>query len=254
VSLAAPESPIASGLAPSPNFGHRAGGRAADCIILHYTGMASAEAALAWLRDPRSAVSCHYFVWEDGRTTQLVAEARRAWHAGVSCWRGERDVNSASIGVEIANAGHEFGAPPFPDAQIEAVIGLCRDLCLRLDIPRDRVLAHSDVAPARKRDPGEAFPWPRLHAAGLGCWVAPAPPGADRGLGIGDAGPEVERLQRALARFGYELAANGRYDEATKSVVRAFQRHFRPARVDGVADDSTWITLCDLLEQAPGMR
>jgi N-acetylmuramoyl-L-alanine amidase len=249
--LAAPESLQASDLALSPNHGERAGGAAPDCVVLHYTGMASAEAALAWLRNPRSQVSCHYFVWEDGRVSQLVAESRRAWHAGVSFWKGARDLNSASIGIEIANPGHEFGAPPFPGDQIAAVIALCRDLCARRRIAPERVLAHSDIAPARKRDPGEAFPWAALHKAGVAHWVPPAPIGGDVGLRVGDSGQDVAALQDMLARYGYEAVPSGHYDQATENVVRAFQRRFRPARVDGAADRSTVETLRRLIAAPP---
>jgi N-acetylmuramoyl-L-alanine amidase len=182
---------------------------------------------------------------------QLVPEARRAWHAGRSYWKGQTDINSVSIGVEIDNPGHEFGAPPFPQPQIEAVIALGLDLCSRWAIPAERVLAHSDVAPARKRDPGEAFPWDRLHAAGLGHWRPPAPVSGGRFLSRGDVGDPVKALQTMLALYGYECPATATYDEATESVVRAFQRHFRPARVDGVADSSTIATLRDALATLP---
>ena len=151
---------------PSPNHDERAAGKPVDILLLHYTGMRSAEGALKWLTDPASKVSSHYFVDEDGRAVALVDEDRRAWHAGKSFWAGETDINSRSIGIEIANPGHEFGYRPFPEAQIEAVIALCRDILARHPIPPERVLAHSDVAPARKQDPGEFFPWARLAAAG----------------------------------------------------------------------------------------
>lgn len=161
--------------APSPNFGERAGGRTPDIILLHYTGMETAEGALKWLRAPESQVSCHYFVHEDGRIEQLVREADRAWHAGKSFWKGEVDINSASIGIEIVNAGHPGGLPDFPEKQIDAVVELCLDCGRRWDIAPERVLAHSDVAPIRKVDPGENFPWQRLHAGGVGHWVEPSP-------------------------------------------------------------------------------
>ena len=249
--LTSPDSPLASHLALSPNHGERAGLRAPDCLILHYTGMESGEAAFSWLRNPASQVSCHYLVWEEGRVTQLVAESRRAWHAGLSFWKGERDINSASIGIEIVNPGHDGGAPPFPDRQIEAVIALSRDLCRRHEIPSERVLAHSDVAPARKRDPGENFPWRALHAAQVGHWVVPKPAGDGRSLGRGDRGKAVESVQGLLTHYGYDVTPNGLFDETTEQAVRAFQRHFRPARVDGVADDSTVATLRDLIASLP---
>jgi N-acetylmuramoyl-L-alanine amidase len=156
-------------------------------------------------------------------------------------------VKSRSIGIEIGNPGHEFGYPDFPEAQIEAVIALARDIVRRHAIAADRVLAHSDVAPRRKNDPGEKFPWDRLHAAGVGLWAPPAPLGPGETFDLGAAGHAVRELQRALAAYGYPIEANGLYDEATKEVVTAFQRHFRPARVDGAADPSTVRTLNALL-------
>ncbi|KGF70167.1 N-acetylmuramoyl-L-alanine amidase [Hoeflea sp. BAL378] len=232
---------------PSPNHGERRDGRKPDMLILHYTGMPSAEAALEWLCAEESQVSSHYFVDEEGRILQLVPENRRAWHAGQSHWKGETDLNSASIGIEIANPGHAAESPPFPDAQIEAVIRLCRDIIDRHAIPAERVLAHSDIAPMRKQDPGEIFPWDRLHAAGIGHWVEPLPVGGGRFFQEGDAGQPVEALQTMLALYGYGVRADGAYDAETAAAIRAFQRHFRPARVDGVADASTIGTLHRLL-------
>lgn len=231
---------------PSPNHGERRG-MAPDAIILHYTGMASGAAALARLCDPRSEVSAHYFIDEDGTILQLVPEARRAWHAGQSCWAGETDMNSASIGIEIQNGGHEFGATAYPEAQIEALIALCRDIMNRHAITPSRVLAHSDIAPGRKIDPGEYFPWGKLAAAGVGHYVAPHPIGDDVPLAPGASDEKIEELQRMLAAYGYDIGVSGRYDKKTETVVAAFQRHFRPARVDGMADFSTLATLRDLL-------
>jgi N-acetylmuramoyl-L-alanine amidase len=205
--------------------------------------MPSGDLALARLRDPASAVSCHYLVWEDGRVTQIVAEERRAWHAGHSFWAGERDMNTVSIGIEIVNPGHDGGAPPYPAAQIDAVIALCGDIIARHAIPRERVLAHSDIAPDRKIDPGEYFPWDRLAAAGIGLWAPPAPITTGPVLCLGDQGPDVMTLQRAFAALGYDAPSDGRFDATTRLVVEAFQRHFRPARVDGEADVSTRETL-----------
>ena len=248
-----PESSLAAGFVASPNQEERAGGRAPDMIVLHYTGMQNADAALARLCDTKTKqkVSSHYFVYEDGRILQLVPEARRAWHAGESTWAGDADVNSRSIGIEIVNPGHEFGYPPFPARQIEAVTALCRDLVARHRIRADRVLAHSDVAPARKQDPGEKFPWERLHRAGVGHWAKPAPLAEGPVLKLGDRGEGVASLQTMLARYGYGVSVTGDYDEATAAVVTAFQRHFRPARIDGVADGSTLRTLTDLLAARP---
>ena len=192
-------------------------------------------------------VSSHYLVHEDGRIDQLVAEARRAWHAGVSSWKGVTDINSCSVGIEIVNPGHKFGYPDFPDAQIDAVTVLCRDIVARHHIRPERVLAHSDIAPARKQDPGEKFPWARLAAQGVGLWVEPAPIAAGAALARGARGKRVEELRAMLARYGYGLAPTGRYDKATELAVTAFQRHFCPARVDGIADASTVATLRRLL-------
>jgi N-acetylmuramoyl-L-alanine amidase len=240
-----PDSPVVRRVRVSPN--HDARGRSIDMIILHYTGMKSTQAALERLCDPVARVSSHYLAMEDGEIVQLVPEAERAWHAGVSSWEGESDINARSIGVEIANPGHDLGYPDFPDAQIEAVIALCRDVMKRRGIPAARVLAHSDVAPARKPDPGEKFPWPRLAAAGIGIWVEPTAivPGPE--LDPGDHSEIVSRLQKEFHEFGYDLNATGMYDQATREVVIAFQRHFRPARVDGIVDYSTYETLKRLL-------
>ena len=232
---------------PSPNFGPRLGDRPIDLIVLHYTGMPSATGALAWLCDPRSNVSAHYFVFEDGRTVQLVAEEWRAWHAGVSSWAGDTDVNSRSIGIEIANAGHDFGAPAFPPEQIASVVALCRDIMTRRRIGPAGILAHSDVAPERKRDPGEAFPWAELAAAGVGRF-APEPVDIAGAIHrVGEFGPAVKQLQEKLAAFGYRSAPSGVFDWETELNVAAFQRHHRPARVDGIADMSTVRTLDRLL-------
>jgi len=239
------DSTAATDMIPSPN--HDARTARVDILLLHYTGMTTDEEALARLTDPEAKVSSHYFVYEDGRTIQLVPEARRAWHAGLSSWRGATDINARSIGIEIANPGHEYGYHDFPERQIEAVIVLCRDIVKRHAIRRERVLAHSDVAPGRKQDPGEKFPWDRLAASGVGQWVEPAPIAPGRTLSANDRGAEVEELQKRLARFGYALAVTRLYDDNTRSVVTAFQRHFRPERVDGLADMSTRDTLARLL-------
>ncbi|SFS59954.1 N-acetylmuramoyl-L-alanine amidase [Methylobacterium sp. yr668] len=245
-----PDSPLARRVAPSPNHGARRAGPL-DMLILHYTGMDSGAAALARLRDPLSEVSAHYLVFEDGGIVQMVPEARRAWHAGAGAWKGETDVNSRSIGIEIVNPGHAGGLPPYPEAQVEAVIALARDVLGRWPIPPERVLAHSDVAPERKEDPGEIFPWDRLAAAGVGHRVPPARLQDGRFFARGDAGQPVEALQAMFAIYGYDLPVTGLFDARTQAVVTAFQRHFRPARVDGVADASTITTLRDLIAALP---
>jgi N-acetylmuramoyl-L-alanine amidase len=240
-----PDSKLCKAVVPSPNHDERLTG--IDAIILHYTGMTSGPAALARLCEVAAKVSCHYFVDENGTITQLVPEERRAWHAGVSSWQGVSDLNSHSIGVEIVNPGHDFGYPDFPAAQIDAVIALCRDVMARRKISPARVLAHSDVAPNRKNDPGEKFPWAKLAEAGIGIWVEPTRivPGPE--LDPGDRSEIVRKLQAWLRDFGYNVAVNGEFDTMTREAVTAFQRHFRPARVDGIADHSTVETLKRLL-------
>jgi len=207
---------------PSPNHGPRAG--AVDMLVLHYTGMRSVEEALARLCSPTAAVSAHYLVGEDGMVWRLVDEDRRAWHAGVSSWRGQRDVNGASIGIELANPGHEFGYRAFPETQMAALEALARGILARHAIPARNVVGHSDVAPARKQDPGELFDWPRLARAGIGLW--PAEP-------VTTAPAAPAEAQRLLAAIGYAT------DEAAALVLAAFQRHFRPARCDGALDAET---------------
>lgn len=236
---------------PSPNFGDRAGERAPDMIVLHYTGMPTAASALEWLCREESQVSSHYFVHEDGRVDQLVPEARRAWHAGKSYWKGETDINSCSIGIEIANPGHPGGLPDFPAKQIEAVVELCQNCGERWSITPERVLAHSDIAPIRKVDPGENFPWHVLHREGVGHWVEPAPIGGGRFFQRGDCGQPVEAIQSMLSLYGYGIDVTGDFCEKTEGAVAAFQRHFRQQRVDGIADISTLDTLHRLLSGLP---
>src|SRR5881275_2177322 len=238
-----PDTSIASDVIPSANYGDRSKGRQPDMIVLHYTGMPDVEGAITKLCTAGTDVSAHYIVLEDGRIVQCVPEAKRAWHAGVSSWAGEEDINSCSIGIEIINRGHDWGYPDFPLRQIAAVIALCRGIMLRRKIPSHRVLAHSDVAPARKRDPGEKFPWHSLANSGVGHWVHPVPIVAGESLKSGASGDEVLALQEALRRYGYGIEPSGKYDAATGEVVTAFQRHFRPAKIDGIADASTRATL-----------
>lgn len=237
-----------SSVVASPNHGDRRTHVGPNCLILHYTGMPSTQAALNWLCTPQSEVSSHYLVDDEGEIIQLVPEARRAWHAGLSAWKGERDLNSASIGIEIANPGHDGGCPPFAEVQITAVIMLCQDLRRRHSIANERVLAHSDVAPQRKRDPGEHFPWERLATAGVGHWVRPTPPSDEPLFAFRDEGPSMRALQAMLALYGYDLDVTGVNDTRTQAVVGAFQRHFRPIKVDGQIDFSTVETLRNLLD------
>ena len=230
--------------APSPNFD----GRTAppSMLVLHYTGMKTGPEALDRLRDPEAKVSSHYLVEEDGRVFRLVAEERRAWHAGVSFWRGRRNVNGDSIGIEIVNPGHEFGYRAFPEAQVESVIALVADIRTRWDIEDRDIVGHSDIAPDRKDDPGELFPWKRLSEAGHGVWAEwPAAPGAP--IGEGEEGAAVFALQAGFTRLGYDLPPTGQFDATTAGIVRAFQRHWRPERVDGIADGETRARLIALL-------
>ena len=222
-------------------------------LVLHYTGMESAQAAVARLSDPPSKVSAHYVVDEDGSILRLVAEERRAWHAGRGAWQGETDCNAASIGIEIVNPGHEFGYRDFPEPQIDAVISLISDIRTSWTIPYARIIGHSDLAPERKQDPGERFPWKRLASVGHGLWFEPAPEriaalGAP--LGVGDEGLGVIVLRAGLHRLGYGLQPGGDYDDETRLTVEAFQRHWRPAKVDGVADGETRATLMGVLQLA----
>ncbi|MFN9928561.1 MAG: N-acetylmuramoyl-L-alanine amidase [Phenylobacterium sp.] len=232
---------------PSPNFDARTS--PPSMIVLHYTGMQTGEAALSRLRAAEAKVSAHYLVEEDGRIFRLVEEERRAWHAGVSVWRGRKGVNSDSIGIEIVNPGHEWGYRGFPDVQIGAVIELIGDVRTRWSIEDRDIVGHSDVAPDRKEDPGELFPWKRLAEAGHGLWAEPpAAPGAP--VGEGEEGAAVFALQAGLTRLGYDLPPSGVFDAATAAVVRAFQRHWRQDRVDGIADGETRARLIALLRLA----
>ena len=241
---------------PSPNFGTRYDGKTINSIVLHYTGMSDGAAAEDWLCAAESGVSSHYLVHEDGAVVQMVREVDRAWHAGIGCWHGESDMNSVSVGIEIVNRGHlEWGEgepngplPPFPAAQIDAVIALCLDVMARRGIPAGRVLGHSDLAPHRKRDPGEAFPWARLCEQGIGLCVEAERIVPGRSLRSGDAGADVTAFQVMLAKVGFAVEPSGDYCRHTEMTARAFQRHWRPERVDGVADMSTLETLRRLAE------
>ncbi|MEO1543829.1 MAG: N-acetylmuramoyl-L-alanine amidase [Pseudomonadota bacterium] len=243
-----PDSRFVDDLHPSPNIEDRVCGAPPRLLILHYTGMTSCARAIDWLSRPESKVSCHYVVDCDGRVTQMVAEAKRAWHAGVSYWQGITDVNSASVGIEIHNPGHDDGYPDFPDAQMSAVRDLSLDISARWSIPQVGVLGHSDIAPARKMDPGEKFDWRWLADAGVGVWVEPEPVGPLIGAvsATMDAA-DIAHAQSMLLTYGYGLSLTGDNDKQSRTVVSAFQRHFRPQRVDGLIDYSTLLTLERLL-------
>jgi N-acetylmuramoyl-L-alanine amidase len=219
---------------PSPNHDSRPDGTPVDMLVLHYTGMKTGEEAIARLCNAAAKVSSHYLVEEDGRVFKLVDEDRRAWHAGVSSWRRQRDINARSIGVEIVNPGHEFGYRDFPSVQMAAVAELARAIIARHKIPARNVVGHSDVAPARKTDPGERFDWGFLAAHGVGLWPTE---------GKGSMTPDLSKAQRLLAAYGYDVPASGVVDETTTKAIEAFQRHFRPARVDGVLDAETMARL-----------
>jgi N-acetylmuramoyl-L-alanine amidase len=247
-----PDSPLVAELHPSPNIEERKRGLSPSILVLHYTGLPTVESALDVLSRPDCKVSCHYVVDVDGRVIQMVAEAMRAWHAGVSSWLGETDINSASIGIEIQNPGHTGGYPDFPAAQMKAVTALCQDILARHGIPPPRVLAHSDVAPGRKIDPGEKFDWQGLAREGVGFWVPPvAVDDVDAGLWPLACHGAVQSARELLARYGYGVEPEGELDETLGQVIRAFQLHFRPARVDGRLDRSTLQTLERLVSALP---
>ena len=242
------DSSLVDAVHASPNIEPRIGCDRPDMLLLHYTGMHSAEKAIAWLAAPESRVSCHYVIGRDGRVTQMVAESMRAWHAGVSHWAGESDINSRSIGIEIDNPGHELGYQDFPEVQMQSVAALASDIVRRQRIDACRVLAHSDVAPIRKIDPGEKFDWAALAQSGVGLWVEPEPLKAgDAGIGPEYGGRLIIEVQDMLRRYGYGVEPSGTFDPQTQATLRAFQSHFRPARVDGRIDQSTITTLERLL-------
>lgn len=249
------DSKLVRRVAPAANVEPRVGGARPSLLIMHYTGMSSAEKAIDWLARAESRVSCHYVIADDGAITQMVPESMRAWHAGVSYWRGERDINSHSIGIEIQNPGHEHGYPDFPGAQMDAVIALGNDIVKRNRMRADGVLAHSDVAPERKIDPGEKFSWLTLSRHGLGEWIRPSPVRKDDlGFGPDTCNGDIREAQLLLAAYGYDIAPSGTLDLATSRVLRAFQLHFRSRRIDGRLDRSTMTTLQRLVAHANRAR
>ncbi len=234
-------------LLDSPNQRDRPAGVAVDTLILHYTGMRTGEAAIARLCDPAAEVSSHYVIEEDGRLFRLVAEHRRAAHAGLSSWQGRELLNDSSIGIEIVNPGHEWGYRPFPAAQIETLRRLCRDIFTRHPISPARVLGHSDIAPDRKQDPGELFPWRQLAADGIGIWPEDV---ADLGTGapvLDAAGLRPVRLE--LRTVGFAPETEGGMDDRLATVLRAFQRHWRPEAITGLADRGTCARLAAVAER-----
>jgi N-acetylmuramoyl-L-alanine amidase len=211
-------------------------------LILHYTGMHTAQEAIARLRDPLARVSSHYVVEEDGAVLRLVPEERRAFHAGVSYWRGHSGLNGRSIGIEIVNPGHQWGYPDFPVLQLAAVCDLCLEILARHSIPARNVVGHSDVAPDRKQDPGEKFDWRGLAQNGVGLWPEDVP---DLGTaGQVHDGASLWDVRAALAEIGYLVAAPGdALDSSLTAVLRAFQRHWRPEAVTGQMDAGTLVQL-----------
>jgi N-acetylmuramoyl-L-alanine amidase len=217
---------------PSPNFNDRDPAIPLQHIVLHYTGMKTGAEALVRLCDPKAEVSAHYVIEDDGRVFRLVDENKRAWHAGQSVWRGLADMNSASVGIELVNPGHQYGYRPFPAAQIAALKNLLRDIIQRHKMnPKTCLLAHADIAPGRKEDPGELFPWEELAKEGLGLW--PAPQAGDYGHAEDD---EVQKLLRAI---GYDCPDTGAYDRATRAALLAFQRHYEPDNLTGTPERET---------------
>jgi N-acetylmuramoyl-L-alanine amidase len=215
---------------PSPNFDERS--LPVSMLVLHYTGMVDGPSAIMRLRDPEAKVSCHYLVAEDGTVLRMVDEEKRAWHAGQSWWRGVTDVNSASIGIEIVNPGHEFGYRPFAEEQMDALVPLVADIVKRHDIPRANVVGHSDIAPARKQDPGELFDWSRLAKLGL---ALPRPTRNLMDPLWTDGG-----FLLALERFGYDVRNKD-------AAIMAFQRRFRPELLDAEIDGECRAILLSLL-------
>jgi N-acetylmuramoyl-L-alanine amidase len=231
---------------PSPNHDARPQGTPIDMVVVHYTGMQTAQAALKRLCEAASKVSAHYLIDEDGTLYRLVADDQRAWHAGVSSWAGESDVNGRSIGIELVNPGHEFGYRPFPEPQMRALLKLLNEITRRHKIAPERIVGHSDVAPERKEDPGELFDWARLAKAGFGLW----PEDGFKPKAGGGATPGAAELQRALGEIGYGIEESNKSEARLAAAIRAFQRHFRPFRVDGAVDWETARLILHLAERA----
>jgi N-acetylmuramoyl-L-alanine amidase len=216
----------------SPNFDDRPDEGLIDILVLHYTGMKTGDAAIERLCEPAAKVSAHYLIHENGDIVQLVEEENRAWHAGVASWRGNTDINARSIGIELVNPGHEFGYRKFPEAQLIALESLCLEIVSRHNISARNIVGHSDVAPTRKQDPGELFPWQRLAKNNIGIWPQQ----------LGGMSASMDHVAALFSLYGYET-------ENLLSAVAAFQRHFRPERVDGIADAETLGRLRGLIRQ-----
>lgn len=236
---------------PSPNCDDRSEAAHIDVLMMHYTGMKTGAEALKRMCDPEAAVSAHYMVDEDGTIYQMVDEKKRAWHAGISCWKGRALLNHSSIGIEIVNPGHEWGYRAFPEKQMKAVIALSQDILSRYDIPPENVVGHSDVAPTRKEDPGELFDWPRLAKEKIGLW-----PVVDLGwkkkdevlVSPYDEGADVAFIQRRLATYGYHIRVDGYYGPKMEAVVKAYKRHFVPEHLNTQWDRLSDVRLDALLK------
>jgi N-acetylmuramoyl-L-alanine amidase len=236
---------------PSPNFDQR--GLPISMLVVHFTHMHTAELALQRLCDPASKVSAHYLIAKTGEIFQLVDEANRAWHAGVSSWRGEADVNSASIGIELDYRPADEGPDPDYDPRLlQSLVELSGDIVQRYAIAPRNVVGHGDVAPGRKVDPGVKMDWPRLARHGVGLWIDPPATQAVEALRLGDTGPAIAAFQKALSSYGYGVNQDGVFDQQTLEVVSAFQRHFRRQKVDGVADAQTQTLIYALCRAAIG--
>lgn len=232
-------------ISPSPNWNDRPinedGQVIIDTVVLHYTGMQSADAALVRMCSKEAKVSAHYMVEEGGNAHELVSPDRRAWHAGVSMWQGRGNLNHTSIGIELVNPGHEFGYKPFPDAQIESLLHLLKYLKQTYDIPRHRFIGHSDIAPDRKQDPGELFPWSRLASMGFGIWPVEDTSDQEVVVKVGSRSPEIASLNKHLSIIGYNIENNDVQTHIPEGILTAFQRHWRQSAVNGLIDRGTLI-------------
>lgn len=235
---------------PSPNCDARSLERPVDILMMHYTGMQNAEDALSRMCDASSQVSAHYMIDEDGTVYQLVKEHMRAWHAGISCWKGWASLNHTSLGIELVNPGHEWGYRAFTEAQMRSLVILSKDILSRYDIPPENVVGHSDVAPTRKEDPGELFDWPRLAREGIGLWpeIGKIRQADTILISPYEEGTHVAFMQQRLATYGYHIRVDGYYGPKTESVVKAFKRHFVPSKVNTQWDKAADATLDALLK------
>ena len=223
----------------SPNFSERPENTEIDSIVLHYTGMNNFQDALERMCNPKFEVSAHYAIDYNGDIHQLVEDSNKAWHSGISHWNGKKNINENSIGIEIANLGHEFGYEEFTNSQVESTIFLCKKLKSKYNIPSQNIIGHSDVAPDRKEDPGEFFPWKSFSKLGLGIYhnfITSDSEYTGSCYNLGDKGSEIEKIQKSLSKIGYGILVNGIYDDQTKSVITSFYRRFFPERIKTQTD------------------